>query len=93
MKEWFFPDILFLGFFRPGWLWPRFDIDHTSHVSFCACLPCFHATTLFPKYVLMELFSFAIWDRNKIILAISATVWLINLGFQLAGKLTSSIPM
>jgi hypothetical protein len=41
----------------------------------------------------MELSSFAIWDRNKVIMAISATVWLINLGFQLAGKLTSFIAL
>ncbi len=42
-------------------------------------LPWLHATTLFPKYVLMELSSFAIWDKNKAVMAISAGVWAINL--------------
>jgi hypothetical protein len=35
--------------------------------------------------------SFAIWDKSKVIMAISAAVWVINLGFQLAGKSTSSL--
>ncbi|KAN0111499.1 hypothetical protein V8E52_008522 [Russula decolorans] len=35
--------------------------------------------------LLIMLRIFAIWDRNKIVLAISAIIWLINLGFQLAG--------
>jgi hypothetical protein len=52
----------------------------------------FHATTLFLKYVLMGHSSFAIWDKNKVIMAISAAIWAINLGFQLAGKLTLSYP-
>jgi hypothetical protein len=82
----FVPDTLSLGIFGSGWLWPKFDIDHASHVSFYG----FHATTLFPKYVLMELSSYAIWDRSKVIMAISGGIWMINLGFQLAGKLTSS---
>ena len=46
---------------------------------------------LFPKYVLTELPSYAIWDKNRAIMAISAAIWLFNLGFQVAGKLTSSI--
>jgi hypothetical protein len=49
--------------------------------------------TLFPKYVLMKLSSFAIWDRNKVIMAISAALWVINLGFQVTGKLAFSIPL
>ncbi len=55
-------------------------------------LPSLHATTHFPKYVLMGLSSFAIWDWNKVIIAISVTVWVINLAFQLIGELTVSIP-
>lgn len=35
--------------------------------------------------ILIMLRIFAIWERNKVILAISGTVWLVNLGFQLAG--------
>jgi len=37
---------------------------------------------IFPKYVLMELSSFAIWDKSKVIMAISGAIWVINLGFQ-----------
>jgi len=55
-------------------------------------LPSLHATTHFPKYVLMGLSSFAIWDWNKVIIAISVTVWVINLAFQLIGELTVFIP-
>jgi hypothetical protein len=50
----------------------------------------FHATTLFPKSVLMGLSSFAIWDKSKVIMAISVAIWVVNLGFQLKGKLISS---
>jgi hypothetical protein len=42
--------------------------------------------------LIMELSSFAIWDKSKVIMAISAAIWVINLVFQLAGKLISSIP-
>jgi hypothetical protein len=61
-------------------------------VSMLAWPPCADSLQS-PKYVLTEIPSFAIWDRNKIVLAISAIIWLINLGFQLAGKLTSTIPL
>ena len=49
-------------------------------------------TALFFEYVLTELSSYAIWNKSKVIMAISAVVWAVNLGFQLAGKLTRSIP-
>lgn len=52
---------------------------------------CLHATALFFKYVLMKLSSYAIWDKSKVIMAVSAAIWVINLGFQLAGRLTSFI--
>ncbi|KAF8497434.1 hypothetical protein F5888DRAFT_1906747, partial [Russula emetica] len=42
--------------------------------------------------ILIMLRIFAIWDKSKVIMAISAAIWVINLGFQLTGKLTSSIP-
>jgi hypothetical protein len=40
----------------------------------------------------MEISSFAIWHKNKVIMAISATIWLANAGFQFSGEFTSSIP-
>jgi hypothetical protein len=51
-----------------------------------------HATTLTVKCVLMEISSFAIWDKNKVIMAISTAIWVINMGCQFSGKSTSSIP-
>ena len=51
-----------------------------------------HATTLSPKCVLMEISSFAIWDKNKVIMAISAGLWLANMAFQFSGEFTFSIP-
>ncbi len=50
-----------------------------------------HGMTLFPKYVLIELSSFAIWDKNKVIMAISVGVWAINVAFQLIGQFTFSM--
>ncbi|KAI0278575.1 hypothetical protein BGY98DRAFT_516292 [Russula aff. rugulosa BPL654] len=35
--------------------------------------------------ILIMLRIFAIWDKSKVIMAISAAIWAINLGFQLAG--------
>ena len=89
-KRAFVSDILSLGIFRLGWLRPKFDINHASHVSFNPSMVSMW--WLFPMYVLIERSSFAIWDRSKIITAISAVVWVANLGFQLAGELTSSSP-
>ncbi|KAI0279557.1 hypothetical protein BGY98DRAFT_1175969 [Russula aff. rugulosa BPL654] len=42
--------------------------------------------------VLIMIRIYAIWDRSRVIMVISAVIWVINLGFQLAGKLTSSNP-
>ena len=58
-------------------------------VSMSPRLPC---DGLFFEYVLTEISSYAIWNKSKVIMAISAVVWAVNLGFQLAGKLTRSIP-
>ncbi|KAF8497395.1 hypothetical protein F5888DRAFT_279971 [Russula emetica] len=35
--------------------------------------------------ILIMLRIFAIWDKSKVIMAISVAIWVINLGFQLAG--------
>ncbi|KAF8497436.1 hypothetical protein F5888DRAFT_284002 [Russula emetica] len=35
--------------------------------------------------ILIMLRIFAIWDKSKVIMAISAAIWVVNLGFQLAG--------
>jgi hypothetical protein len=48
------------------------------------------ATTLSLKCALIEYSSFAIWDRNKVIMAISAAIWITNAGFQIIGEFTPS---
>jgi hypothetical protein len=77
----FLPDLLSLGLYLSG---PelRFAITRASHVSFQR----FCATTMLPKYMLMERFSLAIWNRNKWIVAIVATIWLTNVLLLLIGK-------
>ena len=42
--------------------------------------------TISPKYVLMEPFSFAIWNRNKVIVTIATGVWAVNFALLLAGE-------
>ena len=82
----FVPDILSLGIFLLRWLWPEFDIDHASHVSYDVPM----ASMRRPEVCAYVLSSFAIWDKSKVIMAISAAIWVINLGFQLIGELASS---
>ena len=85
-----YPDILFLAYFQHGLLRPSFVIDHTSHVSFYAFMA--HSTTLFPKCVLMKIFSYAIWGGNIVVTAITSAIWVGNIGLQLSGEFTFSIP-
>lgn len=61
---------LSLVFCCPG-PWAGFAVDCAPHVS----LLRFCATVIFPKQVLMEFFSFAIWNGNKVMVAISAGLW------------------
>jgi hypothetical protein len=74
---------LCLDFCPPG-SWRRFTIDRASHVSFLR----FGTTTISPKYVLIEPYSFAIWNSNKVIVGIAAGVWGVNLAFLLTGEFT-----
>jgi hypothetical protein len=48
------------------------------------------ATILSLKCALMKHSSFAIWDRNRAIMAISAAIWITNAVFQIIGEFTSS---
>ena len=72
-----------LGFCPPG-PWLRFAIDRASHVSFLL----FGAATISPRYTLIEFYSFAVWNRNKIILGVASGVWGVNLACLLAGEFT-----
>ena len=46
----------------------------------------FCAATLFPKYVLMEPSSIAIWHRNKVIMAVAIGLWVANIGVLSLGE-------
>ena len=81
MKRLFLPDLLSLGFCLPG-PGPRFAIARASHVSFQR----FCVTTTLPKYMLMERFSFAIWNKNKGIVVTVATIWVTNVTLLLLGE-------
>ena len=45
-----------------------------------------------PKFVLMKFSSFAIWDKNKVVMALTSTLWVANVSYQLAGEFTFPIP-
>jgi hypothetical protein len=79
------PSLMKKHFVTPGFLVPildlfllkplhRFAIDRTSRVSPLR----FRVVTLFPKYVLIGPSSIAIWDRSKIVMAISIGLWVTN---------------
>jgi hypothetical protein len=80
-------DLLSLGFCLPG-PGPRFAIARASHVSFRR----FCATTTLPKYILMERFSFAVWNRNKAIGAIIAAIWVTNVSLLFMGEFSPGCP-
>jgi len=75
------PDFLSLGSCLPG-PGPRFALARASHVS----LQRFCATTTLSKYMLILCFSFAVWNRNKGIVAIAATIWVTNASLLLLGE-------
>ncbi len=75
------PDLLFLDFFLPE-SGLGFAIDCNSHVGF----QCFCVTAIFQEYMLMALSSIAIWNRNKVIMAFTAVVWITNVSFQIRGE-------
>jgi hypothetical protein len=75
------PDLLCLGpFLRESEL--SFAIDCTSHVGF----QCFCVTAIFQEYMLMALSSVAIWNKNKVIMAFTAIVWVTNISLQLRSE-------
>jgi hypothetical protein len=86
MKERFFLAFVSLEFWYTG-PWLRFAIDHASHVSFLS----FRLTAVSPKCKLMESSSFAIWNMQKVIVALSAGVWVTDVSLMLVGESHPSI--
>jgi hypothetical protein len=74
------PNLLSLGFCLPSSRL-SFAIDCASRVSFKQ----FCALTAL-EYMLMDLSSFAIWNRKKAIVAFAATVWITNVLLLLQGE-------
>jgi len=73
------PDLLSLGFDLPKPR-PSYAIDCTSHVS--SQRFCFFRVY---AYAASDS-SFAIWDRNKVAVAIATIAWVINVSLQLKSE-------
>ena len=84
-------DRLFLGSVSLDlWLtgqWFRFAVGPASHVS----SPSSRLTTVSSRYVLMESSSFAIWNMQKVVVALSAAIWVTNFAVLISCELYSSI--
>jgi hypothetical protein len=77
-----FPDFWQLDAFR------SFIIDHAPYVS---TRPLGLTITLnLPKWILIEPASIAIWNKNKIIIVLTIGIWVVYLGFIVAGGSSSS---
>jgi hypothetical protein len=66
-----------------------FAVARDSHVSY----PRSRAATLFPKYVLMEPSSVAIWHKNKTAMGIATGLWVINAAFLTYGEFSPLYPL
>jgi hypothetical protein len=42
--------------------------------------------TIFPRYSLMGIVSIAIWNRQKLVIAITTVMWVANIGFFIQSK-------
>ena len=75
-------------FFSPDlWLPVTFRstvVGRTPHVSPSPL--CLTITSKFPKWVLIEPTSIAIWNKNKIVMVLSISIWAVYLGFIVQGK-------
>lgn len=52
----------------------------------------FRYATISPIQTLIEVASIAIWDRNKVIMATTISVWVINVGVLTQGMFLLSSP-
>jgi len=60
----------------------RFAVDRASHVCHRRIL-CF---LVFRERTLMDDFSMAIWNKNRVVVAISLGVWMTNFAFLIQGE-------
>jgi len=74
----FFIGLWLLGAFR------CFVLDRTSQVS--TSLLCFPIILSFPNWILVEPDSIAIWNKNKIVIALTISVWATHLACIIQGK-------
>jgi len=84
----FFDEIaLFSSPFLALWLsgpFCFFVIDRAPHISLN--LLYIPITLRLPKWVFMAPASIAIWNKNKVVILLAASVWGIHLGFLIQGK-------
>ena len=74
--------VLSLTDFRLPGVCHRFAVDRASHVCHrpILCFPFFRDQTL------MDDFSMAIWNKNRVVVAISLGVWTANVAFLIQGE-------
>lgn len=68
-----------IGLRLPG-ICHRFAVDRASHVCHRPCFPVFRDQSL------MDDFSIAIWNKNRVVVAISLGVWMTNIAFLIQGE-------
>lgn len=74
--------------FKPGYS-RRHAIAHPSHV----CLPLeYHVTANFGYLIQVDAASIAIWNRNKVVVALMILIGVINIGCGFQGKPLPLIP-
>jgi hypothetical protein len=71
--------VSFLDYFGPVRC-RRFAVNCSSHVRLH--LPT-HVTTISPDQVLIDVVSFAIWNRNKVVTVTAFSLWGIGIAFHI----------
>ena len=79
---------VFIGFWLPGFC-RRFAVNGTSRVRHHP-LPGF---PVFHNEVLTVGSSIAIWNKNRVVVAIALGVWAINIGFLIQGESARPSPL
>jgi len=68
----------------------RYAIDCSSHVR---VRPRFHIKTILGNRVLINTASFAIWNKNKVVVILTTIVWGASIGFHLHSKFLPLAPV
>jgi hypothetical protein len=86
----FGPTFILIGLWLLG-AFLCFAFDRTSHVS--TTLLCFPIILNFPNWILVEPDSIAIWNKNKIVMALTISVWATHFACIIQGKYPPHTPL